>query len=76
MIPVLYFLAFMPAATAYDYDYRGHGHDPRLRYEMNVAYRTLSDCLIAAEAKDRFYRGGSSWLVRASCTIDNPNDHR
>ena len=43
---------------------------------MNVRYRTLSDCLIAAEAKDRFYRGGSSYLLFAACTADNPNDHR
>ena len=43
---------------------------------MNVAYRTFSDCLIAAEALDRYYRSGGTWLVHASCTTDNPNLHR
>jgi hypothetical protein len=71
---VTYFLAFLPAATAYYYD--GRAPEPRIRHEVNVAYRTISDCLIAAEAKDRFYRMGSSWLVYSACTIDNPNDHR
>ena len=43
---------------------------------VNVSYRTLSDCLIAAEALDRYYRSGGTWLVHASCTTDNPNLHR
>lgn len=71
---VPYFLTFLAAATSYHYD--GPYPEPRIRHEMNVSYRTLSDCLIAAEAKDRFYRSGGTWLIWAACTTDNPNDHR
>lgn len=71
---VPYFLTFLAAASGYSY---GPPYaEPRIRHEMNVSYRTLSDCLIAAEAKDRYYRSGGTWLIYSACTTDNPNDHR
>ena len=72
---VPYFLSFMAASTGHYYDARAQPA-PRMRHEMDVAYRTLSDCLIAAEALDRYYRTGGTWPVIASCTTDNPNLHR
>lgn len=70
---VPYFLAFLAASSGYSY---APAPEPRLRHEVNVSYRTLSDGLIAAEALDRYYRSGGTWLVHASCTTDNPNLHR
>lgn len=70
---VPYFLAFLAASSGYPYY---PAPEPRVRHEVNVSYRTLSDCLIAAEALDRYYRSGGTWLVHASCTTDNPNLHR
>jgi hypothetical protein len=72
MVIVPYFLAFMAASTAMDY---GPSPDPRVRYER-AQYRTLSDCLIALERLDYFYRSGASWLVEARCTTLNPYNHR
>ena len=68
-----YFLVFLAASTGYPYY---PAPEPRLRHEMHIEYRTLSDCLIAAEALDRYYRSGGTWLVHAECTTDNPNLHR
>jgi hypothetical protein len=79
MITVIpYFLAFMVANSGGGPYYDSPPPTPQLQVSADddgkpIEYRTLSDCLIAAEEQDhRLRKAANTFLLDATCTTTRP----
>lgn len=74
----LFFLSFM-VMTNHNTCYDCPSPIPRFRHEINIYYRVLDDCLIAASNKEKEFQNIyniESPLTDIKCSKFNPNNHR